>query len=69
MILRRGSPDYPPLLAQLHDPPSRLHVRGNGAAELTAPAAAVVGARSPSAYGSQWLERWAVSSLPPASSS
>jgi DNA processing protein len=50
--LDRGSPAYPPLLAQLHDPPDRLYVRGD-AALLTRPTVAVVGARSCSAYGAQ----------------
>ena len=53
MILRRGTAEYPPLLAQLHDPPVRLHTRGNGLDALTAPAVAIVGARSPSPYGAQ----------------
>jgi DNA processing protein len=42
---------YPPLLAQLHDPPRRLYVRGSVDA-LGEPAVAIVGARSCSAYGS-----------------
>jgi DNA processing protein len=50
--VRRGDRRYPPLLAQLHDPPPRLHARG--AVEiLSQPAVAVVGARSCSAYGAQ----------------
>jgi DNA processing protein len=50
-IARRG-PGYPPLLAELHDPPPRLFVRGD-AAVLSEPGVAVVGARSCSAYGAQ----------------
>jgi DNA processing protein len=50
-ILRHG-PDYPALLAELHDPPARLFVRGRSEA-LAAPGVAVVGARSCSAYGAQ----------------
>jgi DNA processing protein len=50
-IARRG-PGYPPLLAELHDPPSTLFVRGD-AAVLPEPGVAVVGARSCSAYGAQ----------------
>ena len=50
--LDRGSPAYPPLLAQLHDPPARLYLRGD-AALLTRPTVAVVGARSCSPYGAQ----------------
>ena len=49
----RGAPGYPPLLAELHDPPARLHLRGGPAEILSLPAVAVVGARSCSAYGAQ----------------
>ena len=45
---------YPRLLGELHDPPPGLFVRGAGALELlSAPAVAIVGARSCSSYGSQ----------------
>jgi DNA processing protein len=50
--LRRGRSGYPPLLAQLFDPPAELYVRGNEKA-LGETAVAIVGARSCSAYGSQ----------------
>jgi DNA processing protein len=50
--LTRGSSAYPPLVAQLHDPPSRLFLRGD-AALLDRPAVAIVGARSCSPYGAQ----------------
>jgi DNA processing protein len=50
-VARRG-PGYPPLLAELHDPPSRVFVRGEVHA-LSQPGVAVVGARSCSAYGAQ----------------
>jgi DNA processing protein len=50
--LRRGRPGYPPLLAQLHDPPAELYVRGE-AGILAEPAVAIVGARSCSPYGTQ----------------
>ena len=50
-IVRRD-PSYPPLLAQLHDPPVGLFVRGSSDS-LREPAVAVVGARSCSAYGAQ----------------
>ena len=50
--LTRGSPAYPELLTQLHDPPRRLFVRGD-AALLERPIVAVVGARSCSLYGEQ----------------
>jgi DNA processing protein len=49
--LRRNDGAYPPLLAQLHDPPRELYVRGK-AEVLTGPAVAIVGARSCSSYGS-----------------
>jgi DNA processing protein len=51
-VIRRREARYPPLLAQLHDPPRQLHVRGD-ADVLSQPAVAVVGARSCSAYGAQ----------------
>lgn len=49
----RGGPGYPPLLAELHDPPARLHLRGGPAEILALPSVAVVGARSCSSYGAQ----------------
>jgi len=52
-VVARGAPGYPPLLAELHDPPARLYLRGGPADVLSLPAVAVVGARSCSAYGSQ----------------
>jgi DNA processing protein len=51
--VRRGRPGYPPLLAELHDPPARLHLRGGPTEILSRPAVAVVGARSCSRYGAQ----------------
>jgi DNA processing protein len=50
--LRRGATGYPPLLAQLHDPPAELYVRGNPTL-LGEAAVAIVGARSCSPYGTQ----------------
>jgi DNA processing protein len=50
--VKRRSRFYPPLLAELHDPPAALHVRGD-VQILTEPAVAVVGARSCSSYGAQ----------------
>jgi DNA processing protein len=51
--LCRHHADYPPLLAQLHDPPNPLYVRG-GVARLIAlaaePCVAMVGGRRPSEY-------------------
>jgi DNA processing protein len=52
--LGRSDPDFPPLLRAIHDPPPGLFLRGAAGPELLqAPAAAVVGARSCSAYGAQ----------------
>ena len=51
--ISRRDRDYPPLLAELHDPPGRLYVRGGPPDVLALPAVAVVGARSCSSYGSQ----------------
>ena len=53
MILHRGHPSYPPLVAQLHDPPARLYLRGERVDALAEPGVAVVGARSCSPYGAQ----------------
>jgi DNA processing protein len=50
--LERRDRRYPPLLAQLHDPPAALYVRGSTQI-LSRAAVAVVGARSCSGYGSQ----------------
>lgn len=47
----RGRAGYPPLLAELHDPPPRLFLRGGPAELLSRPAVAIVGARSCSPYG------------------
>jgi DNA processing protein len=50
--LRRRHPAYPPLLAEIHDPPGELFLRGNGDTAILARASvAVVGARSCSSYG------------------
>jgi DNA processing protein len=50
--VKRRSRLYPSLLAELHDPPAALHVRGD-VQILNEPAVAVVGARSCSPYGAQ----------------
>jgi len=50
--VRRRDRLYPPLLAQLHDPPPCIHVRGDPEV-LSEPAVAIVGARSCSPYGAQ----------------
>ena len=51
-VVRRRDAAYPALLAQLHDPPAQLYLRGIADA-LTGPAVAIVGARSCSSYGAQ----------------
>ncbi len=51
-VIRRRTALYPSLLAQLHDPPTQLFVRGDPEV-LPRPAVAVVGARSCSPYGAQ----------------
>jgi DNA processing protein len=46
--------ELPPLLRAIHDPPSRLYLRGAGdRGLLTRPAVAIVGARACSPYGGQ----------------
>lgn len=46
--------ELPPLLRAIHDPPSRLYLRGAGdPALLSAPSVAIVGARACSPYGAQ----------------
>lgn len=55
-VLRPTDPDYPRLLAHIHDPPEELWVRGT----LTdAPAVAVVGSRACSRYGREVATRLA----------
>jgi DNA processing protein len=49
-VLRRD--ELPALLAAIHDPPARLHLRSRGDREVLArPAVAIVGARACSGYG------------------
>jgi DNA processing protein len=51
-FLPRSSPDFPPLLRAIHDPPAGLFLRGVAKPDsLAAPAVAVVGARACSGYG------------------
>ena len=50
--IRRSAAGYPPLLAELHDPPASLFIRGDPG-HLMRPGVAIVGARSCSAYGAQ----------------
>ena len=56
MIIRRGEPGYPPLLAEITDPPGRLHVRGSLPA---GPMIAIVGSRRATPYGRRAAERLA----------
>ena len=52
-FLARSDGRFPPLLRAIHDPPPGLFVRGDAdVAVLSRPAAAIVGARACSAYGS-----------------
>ena len=53
-FIGRSDVSYPSLLRELHDPPPGLFLRGSGGVELLSrPAAAIVGARACSSYGSQ----------------
>ena len=56
-VVVRGAPDFPARLGAIYDPPARLYLRGTRVDLLHAPAVAVVGARSCSAYGRQ-VARW-----------
>ncbi len=50
--IRRRAPDFPELLAAIHDPPPQLYLRGDGSPELLGRASvALVGARACSSYG------------------
>ncbi len=56
--LTRRDADYPTLLANIHDPPRRLYLRGAGSIELLSrPAVSIVGTRSCSPYGAQVARR------------
>ncbi|HUO67515.1 MAG TPA: DNA-processing protein DprA, partial [Gammaproteobacteria bacterium] len=46
-LVTYGGEHYPPLLAQLPDPPLALWVEGENIAQLAAPQLAVVGSRNP----------------------
>jgi DNA processing protein len=53
-FVARSDPAFPPLLGAIHDPPVGLFLRGGAPPELLGrPAAAIVGARACSPYGSQ----------------
>lgn len=50
-ILTLSDPAYPPMLAEIYDPPRALYLLGEG--ELSGPMTAVVGSRAASEYGRQ----------------
>lgn len=52
ITIKQNSPDYPALLAEIAQPPETLYIRGS-LKPLKAPCLAVVGTRTPSAYGKQ----------------
>jgi DNA processing protein len=63
-IVTRASPDYPELLAQIHDPPLCLYVRGSvEALRRCAHGIAVVGSRHTTAYGVQMAEHLALGAV------
>ncbi|MGO8732425.1 MAG: DNA-processing protein DprA [Terriglobia bacterium] len=57
-VVEYSSDDYPPRLKQIPDPPLVLYVRGD-VKVLSRHALAIVGARRPTAYGSQVAQRLA----------
>jgi DNA processing protein len=57
-VLVLGEPGYPPLLAQIHDPPPLLYVRGQAPC-LRDPQLAVVGSRRPSPAGKRAAAQFA----------
>jgi DNA processing protein len=57
-LVIRDDPRYPSLLAEIHDPPPLLYVRG-ALPPPDAPAVAIVGSRGGSAYGRSVAERLA----------
>lgn len=60
-IVTRASPEYPELLAQIHDPPLCLYVRGSVAAlSRCAHGIAMVGSRHTTPYGMQMAEHLAL---------
>lgn len=60
-IVTRASPDYPELLAQIHDPPLCLYVRGSlEALRCCAHGIAMVGSRHTTPYGVQMAEHLAL---------
>lgn len=53
-----GSPDYPPLLRDIPDPPVLLHAKGNLDALDSQPTIAIIGTRHPSRYGARLGRRF-----------
>jgi DNA processing protein len=54
-LVARGSPEYPALLGEIHDPPLVLYCRGKLEA-LDRPGVAIVGTRRPTFYGLQMAQ-------------
>jgi DNA processing protein len=54
-VVRLGDPEYPSQLAEIDDAPRQLWVRGRSLEDL-GPCVAVVGSRTPTAYGEQIAE-------------
>lgn len=59
LSLRPGSPTWPAVLDELDVPPERLWLRGRSELLALEPRVAVVGSRSPSAYGEAQAARFA----------
>ena len=57
-LVARGDPDYPALLAHIHDPPALLWVRGQPTCEQTL-GLAIVGSRRCTHYGQEQADRFA----------
>ncbi|HET6328304.1 MAG TPA: DNA-processing protein DprA, partial [Planctomycetaceae bacterium] len=58
LLLRKGTPEYPRMLAEICDPPSVLYCRGR-IEPRDEVAVAIVGSRRCSVYGRQQAERFA----------
>lgn len=57
-LLALGDPDYPPLLAQIPNPPPILYIQGRRDLELDRYPVAIVGSRRCTAYGLEQAERF-----------